>query len=76
MARGLWSSLARDYGRATNKSKNTFTRILGMSSCSVGVEEAKFLLRIAQITICQSEDGLLSGICSLIFIFEIVHSVI
>lgn len=56
MARGLWSSLARDYGRATNKSKNTFTRILGMSSCPVGVEEAKFLLRIAQITICQSED--------------------
>lgn len=54
MAMGLCSSLARDYGRATNKSENTFTRILGMSSFPVGVEQAKcynrFLLRIAQIT--------------------------
>lgn len=76
---GLCSSLARDYGRTTNKSENTFTRILAMSSFPVGVEQAKcynrFLLRIAQITICQSEDWLLSGICSPIFMFEIVHSV-
>lgn len=32
---------ARDYGRATNKSENPFTRIFGVSSFLVGVEQAK-----------------------------------
>lgn len=79
MAMGLCSSLARDYGRTTNKSENTFTSILGVSSFPVDVEQAKyynrFLLRIVQIPICQREDWLLSGICSPIFMFETVHSV-
>lgn len=79
VAMGLRSSLARDYGRATNKCENLFTRILGMSSFPVGVEQAKccnrFLWKIAQITVCQSENWLLSGICSPIFMFEIVHPI-
>lgn len=54
MVMGLCSSLARDYGRTTDKSENTFTRILGINSFPDDVEQAKcynrFLLRIAQIT--------------------------
>lgn len=59
---GLCSCLAEDYGRATNKSENRFTRILAISSFPVGVEQAKccnsFLLRIAQIINYLSKWGL------------------